>query len=65
MFENYAAMVAARSVGKFLIAVSIIASLFFFVSFLLTGCTTMDREMMEWEGDYDCVVMQDSRVFCK
>lgn len=35
------------------------------VVFGLTGCSTTDREMMEWEGTYDCVVMADKRTFCK
>lgn len=33
--------------------------------FGLCGCSTTDREMMEWEGDYDCIVTIDKQVFCK
>lgn len=31
----------------------------------LCGCSSMDREMMEFEGTYDCVVMSDGGAFCK
>ena len=48
-------------------AVGMAALLMVFVGmlYLLSGCSTVDREMMEWEGDYDCVVLSDKRVFCK
>lgn len=35
------------------------------IAFFLTACSSLDREMMEWEGDYDCIVMSDGRTFCK
>jgi hypothetical protein len=35
------------------------------IMFLMFGCSSMDREMMEWEGVYDCVEMSDGGAFCK
>jgi len=50
----------------FIVVIS--AAIILFIFSILSGCVT-DREMMEYNhpinGDYECIVLQDSRVFCK
>ena len=65
MDNNFALNVGFLDMKRILTVVVFVSIVMFIIGFL-SGCATqLEPEMMEWERDYECVVMQDSRVFCK
>lgn len=65
MDNNFALQIGILDIKKILTIIALASIVMFFIGFL-SGCATkLEPEMMEWERDYECVVMQDSRVFCK